>query len=250
LENWLRDLEPPRPGTTYLNFTASHDGIGVRPLEGLVSADRLERLCRHVRDRGGRISTRQRADGSDAPYELNITYVDALAPHEPDDQLHARRFLATQAVMLALQGMPAVYFHSLVGTQNDYAGLEASGQPRRINRRKFMLDELRSELHRPLQRRIYEGYRHLLDVRVQQPAFHPDAAQRLIATNEPALLAFERSSMNGDQQIVVMVNFSAEPRTFSLPSGGGWRDLITDQSIRQCDTLAPAQAVWLVQSPR
>ncbi|MCG8585754.1 MAG: alpha-amylase family glycosyl hydrolase, partial [Pirellulales bacterium] len=112
---WLSDLEPAKPGTTFLNFTASHDGVGVRPLEGLVPDDRLESLVAAVKSRGGLVSTRRREDGTDVPYELNIAYVDALAPSEADEDLHARRFLSTQAVMLALRGVPALYFHSLVG---------------------------------------------------------------------------------------------------------------------------------------
>jgi sucrose phosphorylase len=241
LAGWLRDLEPPRPGTTYFNFTASHDGIGVRPLEGLVTAERLERLCDYVRARGGRISTRRQADGSDTPYELNVTYVDALAPADVDQELHARRFLATQAAMLALQGMPAVYVHSLLGTRNDQAGVETSGQPRRINRHKYEIDELRSALDGGLARRIYDGYRRLLEVRIAQAAFHPDATQRVVETDNPALLAFERTSTDGGQRILVAVNVSGLPQAFAATDR---HDLIGDAPFD--GTLAPGEAVWLV----
>ena len=41
LNEWLADLQYPGEGMTFFNFTASHDGIGVRPLEGLVPPERV-----------------------------------------------------------------------------------------------------------------------------------------------------------------------------------------------------------------
>ncbi|MGZ3356615.1 MAG: sugar phosphorylase, partial [Isosphaeraceae bacterium] len=148
--DWLERLEPARPGTTYLNFTASHDGIGVRPLEGLLPAERIARLVDAVRQRGGLVSTRRLANGEDAPYELNTTYFDALRnPADADPQWHVRRFLASQAIMLALRGIPAVYFHSLIGTANDSGAVTATGRARSINRRKYAADELGRILAKP-----------------------------------------------------------------------------------------------------
>src|SRR5690606_9766952 len=111
---------------------------GVRPLEGLVPPERQRRLVEHVLARGGLVSTRRGEQENDVPYELNISYVDLLRwPGEPVAAT-ARRFLASQAFMLALQGVPAVYFHSLVGTENDVEGARVYGTARRINRRRFM----------------------------------------------------------------------------------------------------------------
>ncbi|QDU90199.1 Sucrose phosphorylase [Pirellulimonas nuda] len=210
IRGWLANLAPPPPGCTFFNFTASHDGVGVRPLEGLVSDARLASLVDAMRARGGLVNTRRRPDGSDAPYELNISYVDALAPDDADRAHHLRRFLAAQAVMLALPGMPAVYFHNLVGTQNDYAGARATGQNRRINRRKFGWEELDGALAEgSLQRAIYDGMRDLLSRRVECPALHPDAAIELLETGSDAVLAFRRTAAGGET-LLCAVNFSAE----------------------------------------
>lgn len=219
LKAWLENLTPPPPGCAFFNFTASHDGIGVRPLEGLVSPERFDRMIEAVRLRGGKINTRRAADGRDVPYELNITYVDALAPNEPDIDLHARRFLTSQAVMLAFRGMPAIYFHSLVGTQNDYAGAEESGQNRRINRHKYTLTELDAHLAKvdSLQRRIYDGYRELLAMRIAQPAFHPDAGQEIVDLGNHAILAFKRTSLDGLHTVLVAANFSSDEQALELP---------------------------------
>ncbi|MCD8481562.1 MAG: hypothetical protein LR015_02120 [Verrucomicrobia bacterium] len=61
------------------------------------------------------------------PYELNITYCDALSDPR-DSELGLRRFLCSQALMLAFRGIPAVYIHSLLGTPNDTAGFKRTGE--------------------------------------------------------------------------------------------------------------------------
>ena len=189
LNNWLHSLEPAAPGTTYLNFTASHDGVGVRPLEGLLSSERFGNLIAAIRDRGGQVSTRRNPAGEDVPYELNISYFSALGAPGEEQALHVGRFLASQALMLAVRGIPAIYFHSLVGTPNDLAGYESSGQPRRINRRKYAHGELNAILGNAAsaQAEVLHGYRHLLSVRKNQTAFHPDAQQTMLALDDPAL---------------------------------------------------------------
>jgi glycosidase len=254
LADWLAGLSDPPPGTTYLNFTASHDGIGIRPLEGLVPRERVERLVDLARRRGGLVSAGGRPDGREEPYELNITYVDALAPDEPDAALHARRLLATQAVMLALRGIPAVYFHSLVGTQNDHQAVRQSGQPRRINRRKFSRDELQQAISAPdsLQQRIYAGYRHLLQARRGRPALHPDAPQRVVRTGNSALFALQRTSIDGHERVLAVVNVSDTPQALDLAQSaatltGCRHDLISGQAMDASRPLelSPAQAVWL-----
>lgn len=254
----LADLTDPRPGTTFFNFTASHDGVGVRPLEGLLPAERLSNLIRMIEGRGGLVSKRRQADGSDAAYELNITYVDALGrPTDPSPATHARRFLASQALMLALQGIPGVYINSLTGTGNDYAGLRASGQPRRINRRKHRLEELEAAIARrgSLQQLIFDAYRKLLATRRRQPAFHPGAGQELVDPGNRAVLAFERASIDGGQRILVVANMSHESECVRLPAfdGDRWvRDLLDDRTrLTSRDfVLAPLQVCWLESGPR
>lgn len=252
LMRWLASLEPPRAGTTFLNFTASHDGVGVRPLEGLAPEHRLTSLVEAVKRRGGLVSTRRRG-GEDVPYELNIAYVDAMSPDDPSDrELHARRFLASQAVMLALQGIPAVYFHSLVGSRNDRSGVEASGQNRRINRRKFQWEQLQRQLDQSdqLPAMIHRGYRRLLAVRRRVAAFHPDASQQAVACGDSRLIAFARQSLDGDQRILTLANTSGEPATVELGAMHAddlTCDLISENTCAEGGVvvLQPGQAVWL-----
>lgn len=249
LAQWLGSLEF-YPNTTYFNFTASHDGIGVRPLEGLVPPERLQALVDAALQRGGKVSMKRNSDGTESPYELNITYVDAVASvaGEPPET-HAQRFLCSQAVMLALRGIPGIYFHSLVGTQNDYAGSEASGHARSINRHKYQLNELNSALENreSLQSMIFLGYRNLLAVRTKQPAFHPDGDQQVLPCPTDRVLAFQRTSPDKAQRIYVVANFSPrsqEVETRKLASGGSLLDLISGQVLSETIRLQPFQVVW------
>ena len=215
LKNWLGTLEPPSNQTSFFNFTASHDGVGVRPLEGIVPDERVQKLAEIVRKHGGRVNTRSKPDGTDSPYELNITYLEAVADSSsvsPAD--HARRFLATQAVMLSMQGMPAVYFHSLVGSPNDQEGVESSGQNRRINRHKYERGELETALGDPhgLQSRVFHGYQRLLAVRIEQPAFHPMAAQTVLDLPTDGMIGFTRTTESGES-LAVLANLTDQPRS-------------------------------------
>ena len=251
LRDWLTNLAPPPPGCTFFNFTASHDGVGVRPLEGLVSDERLAAMVEAVKRRGAVINTRRQADGSDSPYELCVAYFSALAPDQPDDELHVRRFLSSQAVMLALRGMPAVYFHSLVGTPNDTAGAESSGIARRINRRKFERSELDGLLvEGSPQRRVFDGYRKLLAMRIAEPAFHPDASQSVVETDSPAVLVFERASLDVSRRVLVAVNVSATAQELHLPEKYRMElsELISGRVIKPCESIEmrPGECVWLV----
>ena len=251
LRDWLKTLDPPSDQTTFFNFTASHDGIGVRPLEGIVPPERVEKLAEIVRSHGGRVSTRRNSDGSDSPYELNITYLEAVADRTSVPAAeHSRRFLATQAIMLSMQGMPAVYFHSLVGSPNDQAGVEESGQNRRINRHKYDRDKLDDALAEPhsLQRRVFDGYRRLLEVRTRQPAFHPNATQQVLEMPGDGLLGFVRTAPAGER-IAVLANLTDQPRTIdgSLVDSELRYDELAEQRLWKDDAIEmrPFQVRWL-----
>ncbi|CAL1125293.1 unnamed protein product [Cladocopium goreaui] len=253
LTAWLPEVCETLPGTTFFNFTASHDGVGVRPLEGLVPNERIDRLVEAVKQRGGAVSTRKRPDGTDSPYELNISYLSALGePGGMDPTLHARRFLASQAIMLSLRGIPGIYFHSLVGTPNDVEGWKSSGIPRRINRHRYELSELESVLGEAdgLQAQVLEGYQHLLKTRIAQSAFHPEAQQHPLVLPVDGVFGFVRQSNEANQQIVVLANLCGTSRSVDLSvieAGPLSRDLLTGQNIEDPTDfqLQPYQVVWL-----
>ncbi len=212
---WLEGLRPTPPGTTVLNFTASHDGVGVRPLEGILPEARYRRLLETVTERGGSLRTRRQADGSESPSELTRAYASALSvPGEPQ-AVSVRRFLASQGLMLALQGIPGIYFHSLLATPNDVAGAERTGRARSINRRKFELAELQQLLGQPdsTAARVLKAYRFMLAQRSESPAFHPEAPQQVVRFQSPRLVGVLRTSLDGGQRILVLANVGSAPET-------------------------------------
>ncbi len=261
LTEWARNLPAPPPGCTFLNFTASHDGIGVRPLEGLVPAEEIEALVERVRQLGGLVSARRLPDGSESPYELNITYFDAMGDpvvHDPD--VHIRRFLCSQTIQMALQGIPAIYFHSLTASHNDYFGVNQTGHKRAINRGRWAESQLEDLLAdaSSVTARVFAEYTRRLRLRAAQPAFHPDAPQRVL-TLEDGLFGIERQA--ADQRIWCVNNLTQRPMAFETAvlfesepadSGGPWLDLLRGQALDELPErlrLAPYESLWLTRAP-
>lgn len=254
LTHWASELDPPPPGCTFFNFTASHDGVGVRPLEGILPQKETDRLVQHVENAGGKINRRILPDGSERPYELNVTYFSALSDPK-DPRLGARRFLCSQALMLSLRGIPGVYLHSLLATPNDTEAVEQTGINRRINRRKWPVEELQTHLSDELPQFVFQTYLQMLRRRSAQPAFHPDAPQQVFDI-DPEIFAHNRVSLNGDQTIVCLYNFTAASkslgvesiRALDLPAGDAY-DILSGraQPIESSKpfVLEPYQALWL-----
>ena len=143
LKQWMMSMPPAPIGCAYFNFTASHDGIGLRPTEGLLTADEYEALLATMKRFGGEISMRSHADGSESPYEINISLFDAMkGTVEGEDEWQIERFLCSQTIMMALEGIPAFYIHSLLATRNHHDGVIQTGHSRTINRFKWDVEAL------------------------------------------------------------------------------------------------------------
>ncbi len=175
LAQWAATIEVPSNTATYFNFLASHDGIGMRPVEGILDEAEVQAIMQHVLDKQGRISYKQNVDGSTSPYELNINYCDAL---DCDDSYQLQRMILAYAFMMSLVGVPAIYYHSLLGSSNDVAGMISSGINRRINREKLEYDTLVRELETNERRHfIFTQMKQLLKQRQDEPLFNPFNAQ-------------------------------------------------------------------------
>ncbi len=248
ISQWAKKLHTDFSRTTFFNFTASHDGIGVRPLEGILSASQLEPILQRISRNGGRVSFRTDPDGSQSPYELNITYFDAMYREGDSDTRHAARFLASQAIAMALPGVPGIYIHSLLGSRNWQEGIRKTGRARSINREKIRYGLLLDELEQAgsLRAKVFFEYLKLLEIRRRQPAFDPNAGCRVVDLN-PSVFAMERS---GDGQVIyVLTNVSSNPLTLSIEMNGGRRairDLISQKEHFLADLkMAPYQTLWL-----
>ncbi len=245
LSHWASTLKSPSTQTTLFNFTASHDGIGVRPVTDLLSTSRIESMLRTIQERGGVISFKANPDGTQSAYEMNSTYFDALAV--PGDPLvrNVERFIGTQAVMLALAGVPGIYLNSLFGAGNWHEGAIQTGKPRTLNRQKFDLATLESDFVNPASRaaQVFTRYARLLHIRRNNPAFHPASAQRILDLH-PAVFAVERIPDHLHSPVLVLQNFSNRLVSVHLPASYE-QDLYTGGKVKREMDLAPYGTVWL-----
>lgn len=242
LSDWASTIGPVSDTATWFNFLASHDGIGIRPTQGLLTDDDRALLVDRTLARGGRVSMARRPDGSEGVYELNTNFLDALVDPEDEDPDAAAvvRGLAAHAILLSVIGVPAIYYHSLFGSGQDRAGMEESDIPRRINRELLDADQLQTELDSSARRSgMLQGLRRLLELRRELSAFSPFAGQQVERLDPRAFVVRRAAGTPGE--IVAAVNVSHEE--VELPSLKGV-DVLTG---RHADgiTLAPFGYAWL-----
>ncbi len=255
LKSWLMSMPPAQDGTCYFNFIASHDGIGLRPAEGLLSDDELQSLIDTMERFGGHVSYRALEDGRGKPYEINIALYDALQGTVAGPDGHGMaRFLCAHAIMLGLEGIPSIYLHSLLGTRNDYERLEHAGHYRAINRHQWNWQALQAELEDEVSEhaRTFAELKALLRVRGAQQAFHPNATQFTLHLGSE-LFGFWRQSADRRQSIFCISNISVQPQSLDLADinlidAADWVDLLSGSPIEDTGgrlELAPYQTVWI-----
>ncbi len=260
ITRWASGLELPSAHTTFFNFLASHDGIGVTPARGLISPHEIDRLVERTLEHGGLVSFRANPDGTQSPYELNINYFDALSNPYSDDPIQTQidRFVAAHAVMLSLVGVPGIYFHSLFGSRGWREGVAVTGRNRTINRQKLNRTELDRELSSPetIRSGVFERLGHMLRSRASHPAFHPHGSQVIIDMGE-SLFSVLRTSIDGNSRVFCLINISGNSATVSIPNDllfasdetPTWLDLIsgtkTQLGINSKLNLWPHQVLWL-----
>ena len=255
LSQWLMTMPPAQNGTCYFNFIASHDGIGLRPAEGLLGDAELDTFIDTMEQFGGLVSWRADAGGRRKAYEINITLWDALqGTTSGPDRLGLERYVAAHALMLSLEGIPAFYIHSLLGTRNDHTRVEHTGHNRSINRSQWQ----RAELDRLLgddtahHLQVFDRLTKLIAIRRAQPAFHPNATQFTLQMPE-GLFGFWRQSMDRSQSIFCIFNISCEPRVLCLSDinlivTDHWFDLISLAEFPESNetlVLKPYQVLWI-----
>ena len=255
LKQWMMSMPPAQNGTSYYNFIASHDGIGLRPVEGILSDKEISNLTDTIQHFGGEVSWRTISNGDQKPYELNITLLDAMkGTFEGEDQYQIERFVCTHAIMLALEGIPAFYIHSLLATQNDYKKMDLSSNKRAINRHNWdysgLIEILEDE--NTINHRIFSNLKNIISIRKDQKAFHPNATQFTLHLDE-SLFAFWRQSQDRQQSIFCIHNISNKDcsialRDINMIELDNWRDLISGYKYldyRETISLKPYEFVWI-----
>lgn len=256
LKQWMTSMPPAPIGCAYFNFTASHDGIGMRPTEGLLTKEEYDSLIATMRDFGGKISMRSRPDSTESPYEINISLFDAMqGTVEGKDDWQIERFLCSQTIMMSLEGIPAFYIHSLLATRNNHDGVAETGHNRTINRYKWDVETLEAKLAAPETPHaiVLKELSRLITTRRRQRAFHPNATQYTLHPDNASIFAFWRQSMARDQSIFSIHNLSKSPQELRLSElnlldTDEWVDLISGDrlmSLNEVYEMAPYQSLWI-----
>ncbi|EAD5765430.1 TPA: sugar phosphorylase [Listeria innocua] len=235
LSNWAKNLELPEGKRTFFNFLASHDGIGLNPVRGIIPEADILALVDDLEKEGALVSYKQNPDGTKSPYEINVTYMDALSKQADTDDLRLSRFLVAHAVLMSIPGVPAVYVQSILGSRNDYSGVETTGHNRSINRKKYDLAEITAELEQAdsLRKETYDALTKLISTRKAESLFHPEIAMEVLESTAE-LFVVKRSS--GAESIILIHNLSEKEVHYSLDSGV-YTNLYTGSAVTGSDSI-------------
>ena len=254
LNQWSRKLPSTKHGNCYLNFIASHDGIGIRPTEGILNEKTLSSFLKRLKKNGSKFSYRKVQNKSKKVYEANITVFDALrkSDFDPKGLFFLERYVSAHAIMVSFEGVPAVYFNSLFGKSNDEAKYIITGNNRDVNRYKWNFNNITTKLRdkKSKQSIFYRNIGALLEIKRKQKAFHPNAS-RININLGPKIFCFKRISKDKKQSIICMTNLSSKIQTPNFKKIGSYRDLLNSNlKFREGTSLIlkPFQTVWLTNN--
>ena len=246
LGEWASKLELPSDEVCFLNFSSSHDGVGVRPVEEILDEHELQSLVNAATAAQGRVSSRTLEGGKERPYELNCTYIDLISSPGDDDETRSARFVASQAIVLAMPGVPAIYIQSLLGTRNDLNLVAETGRARSINRSQHDYGEITNALSDPgrLEAKVFDRLTTMLRHRRRHAAFSPYAPFEVLNLGEQ-VFALRRGDDKAGATILCIVNLSGGDTSVEIPAAG--TDALTGERVAagECE-LKPFAVRWLL----
>ncbi len=251
LNKWSKKLPNAKFQNSYLNFIASHDGIGIRPTEGILNKESLNDFLKRLKKNGSKFSYRKVQNKSKKVYEANITVYDALKKSntDPNGKFFLERYIAAHAIMISFEGIPAVYFNSLFGKANDEAKYVITGNNRDVNRYKWSHKNITKKLSDKTSKQsiFYQNLGKLLEIKRKQKAFHPNA-KRLNINLGSKLFCFKRISLDKKQTIISITNCSSVDQYPKLDKKySKWKNIINPKinSLNESLKLKPFETMWL-----
>ena len=252
LNKWSKNLPNTKKGNSYLNFIASHDGIGMRPTEGLFNQKVLNNFLKRLKKNGSKFSYRKVLNKTKKVYEANITVFDALKKSDNDQKgkFYFERYISAHAIMISFEGIPAIYFNSIFGTANDEAKFIITGNNRDINRYKWNLKNINNKLKdsKTKQNKFYTSICNLLKIRRNQKAFHPNAS-RINIDFGGKIYGFKRVSEDKKQTIICITNLSSKIQTIKIDKKNQKMKNLLNSKINILNKkfliLKPFETIWL-----
>jgi len=256
LNSWIFDWPKLPYYTTLFNFTASHDGVGLRALEGLMNDERIKDLLINCEKRGGLVSHRRLSNGEDKPYELNISWWSAMEDSGRDSNRYQfERFILTQLLVMALKGVPAFYLPALLASENDIKRFSMTGQRRDLNREKFKSDNLLSVLNNPGSNanKNLKYLRNAMDIRSNLKQFHPSSEMKCLSKGRSDIVVIKRGK--GPKSIFAIHNMTDNKINYQLNDNDlpqkidndcNMQDFLTSTKYNWKNiSLDPFQVIWL-----
>ena len=256
LTKWSMKMPPAQLGNAYLNFIASHDGIGMRPAEGILSDKEIKKMLQRLKKNGSKFSMRKLSNNEEKVYEANISLFNALQFTDSDlkGKFALKRFIAAHCIILAIEGVPAFYFNSLFATKNDEETFANTGVKRNLNRYKWHYSTLVDliKTNNTIEKNCYEIFKKLISIRKIQPAFHPNATQFTLNLDKN-IFAVWRQSRDRKQSIFALTNVSSKTiklntNKINLIDDEQWFDLLSQETKITDDQyikLMPFQSLWI-----
>jgi len=245
LTKWASELPQTGKETTFFNFLASHDGIGLNPIRGIIPEEEILAMVEDLKKEGALVNYKKNPDGSESPYEINVTYMDALNKQSDDDEIRVKRFLVAHSILLTLPGVPAVYIQSVLGSRNDYDGVSKTGMNRSINRQKYNLTEIEQELANSdsLRSKVFSELTTIIQSRKNEALFHPNAAMEVIDLGEK-VFAFKRVNQHNDS-LFILNNLTNE--TVKCGITGRYINIVNGDKVEFHEELMvkPYEFMWL-----
>lgn len=234
---WLKSIKSPSKYATYFNFLASHDGIGLRPLEGIIDDNDKKNLIEDIIRHNGFVSYKKNSDGSKSPYELNINLFSAFKDDDLD--LSIRKFISAYAIACFMPGVPGIYIHSLLGSENFFDGVKKTGQYRSINREKLHYENLIIDLKNPktLRYKIFHKMKKILSIRSNNIDFDPFVSMKVLDIDNETI-SFERNN-----SIKFILNISNKVKKYDTDKH--FVNLIDEKNIENFVDLKPFEFVVL-----
>lgn len=242
---WAQSLTLPSNETTWFNFLASHDGIGLNPLRGLLAEDDILTLVSALQIEGALVNWKNNPDGTRSPYELNVTWMDAVSHKDDRDEERLAKFILTHVLLLTFPGVPAIYIQSILGSRNDYQGVETQGYNRAINRKKYQRTAIEEELmvEGSLRHDVYHKLSRLIVIRRSNKAFHPESFFDISSLTSSVLRIIR--SADEHETINAFFNFSDRIQIINAGIYTGL-DLISGVNVSgETITLQPWQVMWI-----
>ena len=252
---WSMSMPPAKDNNCYLNFLATHDGIGLRPLEGILKNKDLKILLSTLKNFGSKFTYRKTKNNKKEIYEANISLFDCfLGTINGKDDFAYDRFYIAHAIMLSFEGLPAFYIHSLFGTRNSFDLFKKTKLNRSINRSSYYYDHLKKILTNTDSHgyKIYRNIINLIDIRKKQIAFHPNATQYTLNLGNN-FFGIWRQSIDRKQSIFAIYNVTNKCQKLKINKLNilnleDWTDLISFKKLESKQVFfhfEPYQFMWV-----